>query len=166
MNETLKKLIVHCESLHDGDLHEVGLQPKMDPVGIWTEGWGHAIVDSHGHFVKGKKNKKLAYSLSKIKTLEQANAELEKDLSPIFLIIKRKISIELNDNQEAALVSFIYNTGGSSSLYNLINTKSPNLYNWWCNHYITGQGVQLKGLIYRRHSEAELFCNGVLKFFN
>jgi lysozyme len=31
-------LIKHFESLHDGDLTIVGLQPKMCPAGIWTEG--------------------------------------------------------------------------------------------------------------------------------
>jgi hypothetical protein len=27
-------IITHFEGLHDGDLHVIGLQPKMDPVGI------------------------------------------------------------------------------------------------------------------------------------
>ena len=31
-------LIKEFESLHDGDLKQVGLQPKMCPAGIWTEG--------------------------------------------------------------------------------------------------------------------------------
>ena len=30
-------LIKYFESLHDGDLTEIGLQPKMCPAGIWTE---------------------------------------------------------------------------------------------------------------------------------
>jgi len=38
MNDNLIKLIVRYESLHDGDLKQIGLQPKMDPIGIWTEG--------------------------------------------------------------------------------------------------------------------------------
>ncbi|MDR6527433.1 GH24 family phage-related lysozyme (muramidase) [Chryseobacterium rhizosphaerae] len=29
-------LIKEFESLHDEDLKKPGLQPKMDPVGIWT----------------------------------------------------------------------------------------------------------------------------------
>ena len=53
MNPVMIKLISKYEGLHDGDLKEIGLQPKMDPVGIWTEGWGHAIIDSKGNFVKG-----------------------------------------------------------------------------------------------------------------
>lgn len=57
-------------------------------------------------------------------------------------------------------------TGGSSTLYKLINTKSPKLYEWWTNHYITVDGILLKGLVYRRQTEALLFSTGNLKFFN
>ena len=47
-------LIKHYESLHDGNLKEIGIQPKMDPVGIWTIGWGHAIADPiTKQFLKG-----------------------------------------------------------------------------------------------------------------
>jgi lysozyme len=42
------QLIQEFESLHDGDLTMIGLQPKMDPIGIWTEGYGHAMRDSKG----------------------------------------------------------------------------------------------------------------------
>lgn len=166
MNENMVKLISRYESLHDGDLKQIGLQPKMDPIGIWTEGWGHAIVDSKGDFVKGIANKKLAYDLSIIHTLEDANKYLELDTKPILLIIKRKIKIDLNDNQIAALVSFIYNTGGSDTLFRMINTKDKGLYDWWTKHYITAAGIPMKGLVYRRKSEALLFTTGELKFFN
>jgi lysozyme len=166
MNDNGLKLIQHYESLHDGDLSVIGLQPKMDPVGIWTEGWGHAMTDAKGNFIKGSVNKKMAYALSKVKTPEQATALMLTDLQPIVAIIHRKITIALNDDQIGALASFIYNTGGSSTLYSLINAKSSQLFEWWCNHYITGQGVKLPGLIARRKTEAHLFCTGELKFFN
>lgn len=164
MNQTLYKLITHYESLHDGDLKQIGLQPKMDPVGIWTEGWGHAIVDSKGNFVKGAANKALAYKLSKIKTVEEADKYLEEDIKPILLSVHRKVTIQLSEAQEAAIVSHFYNTGGSSTLVQLINSKSSNLANWWKSHYITGQGVPLKGLVNRRSCEATLFTTGNLKF--
>lgn len=166
MNENMIKLISRYESLHDGDLKQIGLQPKMDPIGIWTEGWGHAIVDKNGKFVKGLANKKLAYELSVISTLDDANKYLEIDVKPILLTINRKIKIALNDNQIAALVSFIYNTGGSDTLFRMINAEDKGLYKWWTTHYISAQGVKLKGLVYRRKSEALLFTTGELKFFN
>jgi len=166
MINNLIKLISHYESLHDGDLHEIGLQPKMDPIGIWTEGWGHAILDSDKQFVKGPKNKVLAYQLSIIHTLDEANHQLEVDMNPILAIIQRKIKVKLNDNQIAALASFIYNTGGSATLFSLINSSSPQLYDWWTTHYVTGGGIPLTGLVYRRKSEAVLFTTGELKFYN
>ena len=165
LNENLLKLISRYESLHDGDLSTIGLQPKMDPVGIWTEGWGHAILDKNNKFVRGIANKKLAYSLSKVKTIEEANDLLVQDMKPIFLIIERKIKVTLNENQVAALASFIYNTGGSDTLFNLINKKSPLIEKWWSEHYITGGGQKLKGLVFRRKSEALLFTTGELKLF-
>lgn len=161
-------LIHHCESIHDGDLKTCGYQPKLDPVGIWTEGWGHAITDNKGRFIKGKANKALAYKYSKVKSKEDADRLFEEDIKPIFLTIARKITVSLNEDQKWALASHIYNTGGSSTLYSLINSKSPELSNWWTSHYITGQGnpKPLLGLVYRRKSEALLFSTGELKFFN
>lgn len=37
MTPQLEQLIKHYESLHDGDLSAIGLQPKMDCLGIWTD---------------------------------------------------------------------------------------------------------------------------------
>ena len=165
LNENLLKLISRYESLHDGDLSLVGLQPKMDPVGIWTEGWGHAILDKNNRFVRGIQNKELAYSLAKVKTKDDSNRLLMEDMRPIFLTIERKIKVKLNENQIAALASFIYNTGGSDTLFSLINKKSPLIQKWWCEHYITAGGVKLKGLVFRRKSEALLFTTGELKLF-
>jgi GH24 family phage-related lysozyme (muramidase) len=51
-------------------------------------------------------------------------------MNPILAIIQRKIKVKLNDNQIAALASFIYNTGGSATLFSLINSSSPQLYDW------------------------------------
>ncbi len=162
MNEIIK----HYESLHDGDLTKIGLQPKMDPVGIWTEGWGHVIIDSKGNFIKGSANKQLAYSLSTIHTVEDADNYLIIDLMPVNLLIARKIIVPLCDFQKKAVESMFYNCGYSDTLTKLINTKSPDLFNWWTSHYITGQGVKLDGLVFRRKTEALLFTTGKLQFFN
>ena len=67
-NKIMKhQVIKHYEGLHDGDLSKIGLQPKMDPSGIWTEGWGHAI-HQNGKFIRGASNKALAYKLAIVKT--------------------------------------------------------------------------------------------------
>lgn len=152
-------LIKSFESLHDGDLKQIGLQPKMCPAQIWTEGYGRAMRDSKGNFIKGSANKSLAYSRISIKTESEALAALSQDLGPREQIVMQKIKVPINQNQFDALVSYIYNTGGSQSLYNLINKKaSDEQIRWWFeNKYITGGGKVLPGLIRRRKAEADLF---------
>tara|TARA_R110000772_G_scaffold382_5_gene1386 strand:- start:5232 stop:5726 length:495 start_codon:yes stop_codon:yes gene_type:complete len=153
------ELIKHFESLHDGDLKLIGLQPKMDAVGIWTEGWGRAMRDDKGAFLKGSKNKALAYSRATIKTEAQAETALLEDLGSRERIVIQKIRVPLTQNQFDALVSYVYNTGGSSTLYRLINAKasSTEIRKWIETKYITAQGKKLNGLIRRRKAEADLY---------
>lgn len=153
------ELIKEFESLHDGDLKLIGLQPKMCPAGIWTEGYGHAMRDSKGNFIKGQSNKALAYATAKVKTKDEATKLLFKDLDPREYIVEQKIKVPLNQNQFDALVSYVYNTGGSSTLYNLINKKAPSsdIKKWIETKYISADGVKLAGLVKRRKAESNLF---------
>ena len=153
------ELIKSFESLHDGDLKIIGLQPKMDPVGIWTEGYGRVVRDKKGNMVEGSENRALAYSLATIKTKQEAEAALLQDLNIYESIVKRKVSVPLTENQRAALVSHTYNTGGSGTLFSLVNKKASDkdIYNWFTTKYITAQGVKLNGLVRRRKAEADLF---------
>lgn len=159
INKAGLDLIKHFESLHDGDSKEKGLQPKMDPIGIWTEGWGHVVRTPKGAIIRGSANKALAYKYSKIKTEEDADRVLAEDLNVYEVIVMRKISVPLTDNQISALTSHTYNTGGSETLFRLINQKAPknDIYNWFVTKYITAGGVPLNGLKRRREAEAKLF---------
>jgi len=152
-------LIKHFEGLHDGDLSVIGLQPKMCPAGIWTEGYGRAMRDKNGKFIKGIENKKLAYSRITIKTKEQAEKALKEDLAQFEKIVLSKLKVSIKQQQFDALVSHTYNTGGSQTLFNLINSKGTKtaIIWWFVNKYITGGGVKLKGLIERRKAEAKLY---------
>lgn len=154
-----KDFIKSFESLHDGDLKMPGLQPKMDPSKIWTEGWGRAMRDSKGNFLKGESNRALAYKRATIKTIEDANKALDEDLGPRELDVFRKLKVSVNQNQFDALVSHYYNTGGSSTLFDLINKKASynDIYKWFTERYIISDGVVLNGLIRRRKAEAELY---------
>jgi len=153
------ELIKSFESLHDGDLTLIGLQPKMDPIGIWTEGYGRAMRDNKGNFIKGKENKALAYSRITIDNEPEAQQALLQDLSPREHIVMQNIKVPLTQNQFDALVSYVYNTGGSNTLYNLINKKADpaNIRRWFETKYITAGGKKLQGLIRRRKAEADLF---------
>jgi len=152
-------LIKHFESLHDGDLKQIGLQPKMDPIGIWTEGYGRAMRDNKGNFIKGAINKKLAYSRTSIKTEPEAELALAQDLVPREHIVAQNIKVPINENQFSALVSYVYNTGGSSTLYRLINSKASDkeIAAWIQQHYIKADGIIMNGLILRRKAESNLY---------
>ena len=162
-NQSGLNLIKHFESLHDGDLKQIGLQPKMDPIGIWTEGWGRAMRDGKGNFIKGIGNKKLAYSRISIHNEKEAGIALMQDISPREHIVMQNIKVPINDNQFSALTSNVYNTGGSATLYRLINAKSSReeIEYWWDNHYITAGGVVMKGLILRRKAESNLYFTNI-----
>ena len=147
-------LIKHFEGLHDGDLKTIGLQPKKCPAGIWTEGYGHAMRDKTGNFLRGNISPKATIS-----TIQQAEKLLKKDLESFERIVMMKIKVPVKQNQFDALVSHTYNTGGSDTLFKLINQKAPSsqIKKWFETKYITANGVVLNGLVERRKAESKLF---------
>lgn len=168
-------LIKHYESLHDGNLKEVGIQPKLDPVGIWTIGWGHAIVDPiTGKYVRDKANEKRARELFPNFNEQQAVDLLVRDLAAYETSVRALVKIKLNDDQVGALVSFAYNVGvqalRSSSALVQLNAgniaEAGNRLLLWNKGTINGVKVELKGLTYRRMSERDLLVSGVLKYYN
>lgn len=170
-------LIKHYESLHDGDLKQVGIQPKLDPVDIWTIGWGHAIVDPvTGQFVKGAANKAKAAALFPNFDLRQAEDLLQRDTAAYEAAVRKLIpaSVKLNDDQIGALTAMAYNIGvgnfSNSSTLNAIKvgdikTAGEKML-LWNKGTVNGQKVVLNGLTYRRMSERDLLVSGVLKFYN
>ena len=158
-SQTGLNLIKMFESLHDGDLTQIGLQPKMDPIGIWTEGYGRAMRNAKGEFIKGKDKRQEAFDNITIHTVEEANKALLEDLQSREYGTMQKVKVPLNQNQFDALVSHRYNTGGSNTLYSLINSKATDksIRIWFETKYITADGIIMKGLIRRRKAEANLF---------
>lgn len=146
-------LIKHFEGLHDGDLKEIGLQPKKCPAGIWTQGYGSAMRDKNGNFLKGNVMPKVTISE------KEAEQLLAKDLEVFENIVMRKVKVLLSQNKFDALVSHTYNTGGSDTLFKLINQNAPDeqIRKWFTTKYITGGGKRLQGLVNRRNAEAKLY---------
>lgn len=166
MNRNLKtsengiRLIKQFEGLHDGDLTQIGLQPKMCPAGVWTEGYGHVIKDKTGRQLKGEHNKEMAYKMSVIKDEHMAMLVLRKDLLRYESIVKQNIRVPLSQNEFDALVSHTYNTGGSETLFKLVNLQprdKAKLRLWFTTKYIMASGRVLPGLVKRRQAEADLF---------
>ena len=167
--DMLIKLIKHYEGLHDGDLKEIGLQPKMCPAGYWTEGYGIVVTDNKGKMIRGKENKALAYKFSKIKTEEQAIIALLPALAAReHYILKQNLT--LNDYELAALISFVYNVGTGnfmkSSLLKEIKGKRDKInIDKYFRLYNKGGGKVLPGLVKRRTAESYLFIINKLKLF-
>lgn len=92
-------------------------------------------------------------------TLQQA-IELFNDLIVRYeRIVNSKLKVEVKQNEFDALVSHTYNTGGSSTLFKLVNMKADKdkIKNWFTTKYITANGKRLKGLVIRRQKEWELY---------
>lgn len=161
-----KGIIMHFESLHDGDLNVIGLQPKMCPRGIWTAGYGRALMNaSKTRFLMGDKDKVEAYKQYPALTVEEAEKMLDEDIERFEAVIKKLVKARLNENQRGALVSFAFNLGAEnlkeSTLLALLNAgdykNTAIQFSRWnkCN------GKVLKGLTLRREAERELFLKAV-----
>jgi len=155
-------LIKHYESLHDGDLTVVGLQPKLCPAGIWTIGWGHAMTNKAGEFLRGEKDKAEAYAASSLSEGE-AEALLVHDVSNFAACVELLIRYPANDNQFSALVSLAYNIGvnafrGSTVLRELNNghiLRAADAILMWNK----SGGKVLNFLVKRREAEREMFLS-------
>lgn len=157
-----EELIKHFESLHDGDLKKIGLQPKLDPLNIYTAGWGHALLSSDGkRFLKKGDERFLANHPLANMTTEEADALLSKDLALFVPKVQKLVKVDLTEMQLAALVSFTYNLGEgnlrSSTLLKKLNAKDFTGASEEFKKWNKGGGVPLKGLTRRRKAEKYLF---------
>ena len=155
------ELIKHFESLNDGDLKQIGLQPKKDCSGYFTVGWGHCLIKDDGSYCKTIEDVKKYFP--EYLTIDELFAEklLEQDL----IKFERNIDLlklHLNQNQFDALVSFSFNVGFGNLLESTLLKKIRNQVNtptieacfaMWNK----SAGKILKGLILRRAAEAKLF---------
>ena len=162
INQACRDVVKHYESLHDGDLKLIGLQPKPCPSGIYTEGYGRAMRRPDGSFMTVKNTTKAkAYAAATIKTEAQALVALEEDLAEFSERITPFIKVPLNSNQFSACVSLSYNIGDGafsrSSVLKYINAKdfsnAAKSFALWNK----GGGKVLPGLVKRRAEESQLF---------
>lgn len=121
------------------------LHAYQDVVGVWTIGYGHTEGVKAGQTI----------------TAAQADQFLLSDLSEAESAVERLITVPLNDNQFAALVSFTFNLGGGSleisTLRKELNRGDyaavPSQLALW----VKAGGKTLPGLVKRRKAEAELW---------
>ena len=161
INQAGLDLIKSFEGIVDGDPTTVNLDPYLDPVGIWTIGWGHAIRDGND-FLRGRENKKRASALyAGGITREQAETLLKADLIDACRDVQAMVGPRCSDNQFAALVSFAFNCG-------VTNLKKSTLLRLFTAGDFTGAATEfvkwnkaagkvLAGLTRRREAESALF---------
>lgn len=161
LNQAGLELIKSFEGIEDGDPRTVNLDPYLDPVGIWTIGWGHAITCDR-RFLRGPTDKAKAKALYP-NGLNRVEAErlLRHDIDEHALPLDSLVKVELNENQYAALVSFVFNLGPGnlqrSTLLKLVNQKK---FREAANEFVKWNkagGQTMKGLTRRRKAEAALF---------
>ncbi|RZI42587.1 lysozyme [Herbaspirillum sp. HC18] len=156
------KLVMRFEGCPDGDPSTVNLDPYLDPVDIWTIGWGH-VVYYNGRRLEGAIDEALAHALYPTGiTSKQAESLLAVDLLDAGRDVERLVKVKLTDNQFAALASFTFNLGANnlakSTLLRELNEGDYSAAAGQFGRWVLAKGVKQAGLVLRRQAERDLFC--------
>lgn len=144
--------------------------PYLCPAHVATIGYGTTLYEN-GKPVSLKDKK-----ITEAEATELLIDTLQKFENKVNALLKVKVE----QHQFDALVSFAYNLGNTalqdSTLLRLINNGELQKPNWqkaitkefqkWCKARVKGKTVTLKGLLSRRTTEALLFTNNIVTFFN
>lgn len=159
---TCAALVKHFEGLHDGDLHQIGLQPKRCPAGIWTEGWGHAIRDRSGRILPDTASEYEALQFSTVRTVAEADRLLDQDLAKFAGRVNALLRRPVQQHQFDALVSFAYNVGpanlAKSTLLKKVHAADHEAAEDEFGRWTRAGGRVLRGLVVRRRAEAWLYA--------
>jgi lysozyme len=154
-------LIKSFEGCPDGNPATVNLDPYLDPIHIWTIGWGHAIIVG-GQFLRGAQNRARAFALYPGGIIvQQAEALLRADVLDKCRDVTTLIKVPLNDNQYSAVISFAFNLGAGnlrqSTLLRKLNAGDFSGAAAEFSKWNKAGGKVLAGLTRRRAAEAALF---------
>ena len=121
------------------------LEAYKCPAGVWTIGYGH---------IKGVKEGMTI-------TESQAEEMLKSELNEYEGYINNLVTVELNQNQFDAMVSWVYNLGGgnlkASTLLKVLNSGDYDGVPAQMLRWNKAGGKVLEGLTRRRQAEADLF---------
>lgn len=162
VNQATIEILKGFEGIEDGDPSTVNLDPYLDPVGIATIGWGHAITVD-GYFLRGPSGLARARQLFPGGiTMDQAEQLLHADLITARSVVSSHVHVALTDNQFGALCTFVFNIGAGnfqgSELLKLLNAGDYEGAKEQFGHWVYAAGKISKGLRIRRAKEAELFA--------
>ncbi len=155
------QLIQKFEGLPDGNPATVNLDPYLDPVDIWTIGWGHVLY-LNGKRLDGEVNRASAYAMFPDGiTVNEATVMLRADLVSTARDVQRLVTVAVNDNEFSSLISFAFNLGtgnlASSTLLKLLNNDERKAAAEQFGRWVLAKGVKLPGLVRRRQAERDLF---------
>ena len=160
--KTITRVSKNCLSLIEemecgGDFRKF-LKAYKCPAGKWTIGMGTTRYPSGERVMPGARISE-----------HEAFEFLTYDLVAAESTVHSAVTVEINQGQFDALVSFVYNLGAlafkNSTLLKVINknTADPGI-EYQFNRWNKAGGIELPGLIRRRRSEAWLYFTGELKF--
>ncbi len=158
-------LIKAFEGIPDGDPSTVNIDAYLCPAGVWTIGWGHAIVDG-GAQLKGAGGKARARALYPGGiTRDQAEALLRGDLVPRAAQLSRLLKVDIDDAGFGALISLLFNIGAAnlaaSTLLRKLNAGdrvgAADQFLAWDKARVNGVLQPLAGLTRRRRAERAMF---------
>lgn len=125
------------------------LEAYLCPADVWTIGYGHTGNVHEGQTI----------------TKQEADELLDQDLEVFRRGVRKAVTVDLNENQFGALVSFAYNVGigslQSSTLLKLLNAGD---YAGAADQFLRwnkASGKVLTGLTRRREAERAVFLTPV-----
>lgn len=135
------------------------LEAYQDIAGVWTIGYGQTGAYPPGFRLAGFV--KAGDTVSE----EEADTLLRVDLASREKAVERLVTVDLNQNEFDALVSFVYNVGVeafrmSTALRRLNNGKreaAAEALTWWNKATVNGVLREVLGLTRRRAAEKALF---------
>lgn len=158
-------LIKSFEGIPDGDPSTVNIDAYLCPAGVWTIGWGHALMVG-GAQLKGAANKARARALYPGGiTRAQAEALLAGDLIPRAASVSSLLKQPVNDGQFGALIALVFNIGAgnlqASTLLRKLNAGdvagAAEQFLAWDKARVDGVLKPLAGLTRRRRAERAMF---------
>lgn len=124
------------------------LEAYQCPAGMWTIGYGHTRGVAYGQSI----------------TQAQAEELLLQDVAQAANAVRNLVKVELNDDQLAALTSFVFNLGAKnladSTLLRRLNEGDYECVPEQLERWVYAGGKKLPGLVRRRQAEAALFTKG------
>ena len=122
------------------------LQAYKCPANVWTIGYGHIKGVSEGMTI----------------TQEEAEQMLKDEMAEYEGYVNKLVTVELNQNQFDAMVSWVYNLGGgnlkASTLLKVLNAGDYAGVPAQMMRWNKAGGKVLEGLTRRRQAEADLFA--------